>query len=267
MKYSLVDGERREAVKGLSGECVGCGLETIARCGPIKVNHWAHKAKCNCDHWWENETEWHREWKNNFPVNFQEVRHRAEDGEWHFADVKTTQGWTLEFQNSPISAEERESRNAFYKRIVWIVNGLRLKRDGAQFFRAIERGTRICENPQVIKLFTSESSLVEKWSTCRTAVFFDFGEDAFLWCLFPTNSEHWRFVAPIRREDFIAWHQGEEDQVQRFLGFLQFFKDVILRYAAQIQRQQQISYHRQILMRTQTKFQRYLTRQRSRRRF
>lgn len=267
MKFSLVNGERREAEKGLSGVCIGCGHPTIPRCGPVKVRHWAHKSQCKCDHWWENETEWHRTWKNHFPIECQEVRLRAENGEWHFADVKTAHGWVLEFQNSPITNEERNARNAFYRTIVWVVNGSRLKRDKNQFFKAIENGMRICDSPQVSKVFSSESSLVEKWSSCQVPAFFDFGEDALLWCLYPTNSNHWRFLGPVRREDFIAWHQGKEDQLQRFLGFLQVFKNVVLTYAAQTQRQQQLNLQRQILMRPPTRFQRYLTRQRSRRRF
>ncbi|MCB0386828.1 MAG: hypothetical protein KDD43_15645, partial [Bdellovibrionales bacterium] len=91
MKYSMVDGERREAEKGLVGSCVGCGGPMTPKCGPKKVPHWAHRSLTKCDHWWENETPWHRDWKNNFPAECQEIRHKAEDGEWHIADVKTKQ--------------------------------------------------------------------------------------------------------------------------------------------------------------------------------
>ncbi len=37
MKFSLVNDERREAEKGLTGKCIGCGQPTIPKCGPIKV--------------------------------------------------------------------------------------------------------------------------------------------------------------------------------------------------------------------------------------
>jgi competence protein CoiA len=266
MKYSLVNGERREAEKGLSGICIGCEQPMVPKCGLVKVKHWAHKSKCKCDHWWENETEWHRNWKDHFPDECQEVRLRAENGEWHFADVRTAQGWVLEFQNSPISDEERDARNAFYRTIVWVVNGSRLKRDRDRFFKTIENGIKICDNPQVIKIFLSESSLVEKWSKSKAPVFFDFGDESLLWCLYPTNSNQWGFVSPIKKVDFISFHQGEENQLKRFLEFLQVFNNVILSYFFQIQRQQQIDLQRQILMRPQSNFQRYLARQRSRRR-
>lgn len=267
MKFALVNGERREAAKGLTGICIGCEQPMIPKCGPVKVKHWAHKSKCMCDHWWESETEWHRSWKNRFPIEFQEIRHRAESGEWHIADVKTAQGWVLEFQNSPISVEERNARTSFYRTVSWVVNGVRLQRDRDQFFKALKNGRAICVGPSITKIFSSESSLIEKWSDCLAAVFFDFGDDEFLWLLYPTNSAHWRFIVPVRREDFIGWHQGEQDQVQKFLGFLQAIKTVILNYAAHFQRQQQVGLTQQIFVRPPTRYQRYRARQRSFRRF
>lgn len=101
MKLSIVNGERREPEKGLIGSCLGCGQPMIPKCGSIKIWHWAHKSSCECDHWWENETEWHRSWKNNFPKENQEIRHKDDaTGEWHIADVKTKHGHVLEFQHS-----------------------------------------------------------------------------------------------------------------------------------------------------------------------
>lgn len=262
MKFSLVNGERREAEKGLLGSCIGCGQQMIAKCGQIKVKHWAHKSKCQCDHWWENETEWHRKWKNHFPVECQEGRFQAENGEWHIADVKTLQGWVLEFQNSPISIEERESRDAFYKKIVWVVNSTRLKRDKGQFFKFLEDGIKLCENPKVTKVFGSDSSLVQKWSSGRAPVFFDFGEDEYLWCLYPTGSPDWCFVAPISRAEFIEWHQGGEDQLKKFIGFLQALGQIISAYVNHLKAQQRINLQRQMLVRPMTEVQRRLAWQR-----
>lgn len=128
MKYSLVDNEKVEAFKGGKGECTLCGGETTAKCGTKVIHHWAHKPKDNCDPWWENETEWHREWKNKFPKEWQEVVHHDEvTGEKHIADVKTPAGLVIEFQNSPISIEELSSREKFYKSMIWIVNGQTFK--------------------------------------------------------------------------------------------------------------------------------------------
>lgn len=124
MKYSLVNNEKVEAFKGGRGKCLLCGNETIAKCGTRRIDHWAHKSLKNCDLWWENETKWHREWKNHFPEEWQEIIHTDETtGEKHIADVKTSKGLVIEFQNSPISVEELNSREDFYGNMIWIVNG------------------------------------------------------------------------------------------------------------------------------------------------
>ena len=108
MRFALSNNERIEPSKGAKGLCPCCGSELVAKCGEIKVHHWSHKKKCD-DHWWENETEWHRNWKNKFPKEWQEIIQRDESGEKHIADVKTGSGWSIEFQHSPISKEERDS--------------------------------------------------------------------------------------------------------------------------------------------------------------
>jgi competence protein CoiA len=130
MKYSLVDNIKSEPFKGGKGNCILCGRETIAKCGIIKVHHWAHKSLKNCDPWWENETEWHRKWKNYFPNEWQEIIHFDEiTGEKHIADVKTSNGLVIEFQNSPMSIEELKSREKFYKNMIWIINGKSFKKN------------------------------------------------------------------------------------------------------------------------------------------
>lgn len=52
--------------------------------------------------------------KNQFPPEWQEMRHAASNGDVHIADVKTTSGSVLEFQYSATTSEERASREAFY---------------------------------------------------------------------------------------------------------------------------------------------------------
>ncbi|MFC3563224.1 competence protein CoiA family protein [Pedobacter jamesrossensis] len=45
----------------------------------------------------------------------------------HRADVFTPCGTAIEFQNSPITLAEMRSREAFYPKLVWIVNGKKFK--------------------------------------------------------------------------------------------------------------------------------------------
>ena len=68
-----------------------------------------------------------------FPVEWQEVVHFAEDGEKHVADVKTSTGLVIEFQHSAITKEEVLSRTAFYQKIIWVVDGRRIKNDFKKF--------------------------------------------------------------------------------------------------------------------------------------
>jgi competence protein CoiA len=123
MQYALVNNIRSEARKGSQGICSICTRELIAKCGPRNIHHWAHKHITNCDPWWENETQWHRDWKNQFSEEWREISHLSEKGEIHRSDVKTANGIVIEIQNSPMSDEERISREKFYKNLVWIVNG------------------------------------------------------------------------------------------------------------------------------------------------
>lgn len=123
MQLALVNNERIEAFSGGRGICPVCGSETIAKCGPRIMHHWAHHRTRECDPWWENETPWHREWKNKFPMECREISHTAEDGEIHRADVKTPTGIIVEIQHSSMTDAERISREEFYKNLVWVVDG------------------------------------------------------------------------------------------------------------------------------------------------
>ena len=133
MKFANIDGIRCEATKsGQRGICPGCGASVVAKCGRVKVNHWAHLSGKDCDSWHEPETEWHRMWKNQFPVEWQEKDFIDEKtGDHHRADVHTPHGLTIEFQHSAIKPEECNSREKFYSSVggmIWVVDGTRTKR-------------------------------------------------------------------------------------------------------------------------------------------
>src|SRR5687768_3310564 len=130
MKFAIVSNDKIEATKGAKGACPVCGSELIAKCGEIKLHHWAHRSLLNCDTWWEKETEWHRSWKNKFSNDWQEFIFRDEQTrEKHIADVHTNHGLVIEFQHSHIEPQERRTRENFYKNMVWIVDCTRLERD------------------------------------------------------------------------------------------------------------------------------------------
>ncbi len=123
MQYALVDGKRRKARKGLGGTCETCGAGMVAKCGSRVMHHWAHISRKDCDPWWENETPWHRQWKQHFPEDCREVSHVDTKGEIHRADIKTPTGIVIEVQHSTMTDRERESRESFYRNLIWILDG------------------------------------------------------------------------------------------------------------------------------------------------
>ncbi|WP_353477833.1 competence protein CoiA family protein [Parasutterella secunda] len=55
-------GQRVVAKSGIRGAvCPKCHTELIAKCGEIRVHHWAHKNKLQCDDWIEDDNEWRTE--------------------------------------------------------------------------------------------------------------------------------------------------------------------------------------------------------------
>lgn len=123
MQYAQIGAERREAFPGGRGMCPICGSPTVAKCGARVIHHWAHATRRDCDPWWENETDWHREWKNLFPEECREISYTAPDGEIHRADLVTPSGIVIEFQHSQMSDAERLSRESFYRNLIWVVDG------------------------------------------------------------------------------------------------------------------------------------------------
>ncbi|HBS04393.1 MAG TPA: hypothetical protein DEA96_05480 [Leptospiraceae bacterium] len=175
MKFAYVNLERKEATKGDRGVCIGCDSVVIPKCGQQRQHHWAHKSKKPCDYEREPETPWHRDWKNHFPEEWQEILQRSESGEKRRADVKTKDGIVLEFQHSPIDPEIRDARNSVHKSVVWVVNGTRLPREVEQFNRAVTDVTASTKHPRLKRILdTSKSGLLKKWSGCRSLVVYDF---------------------------------------------------------------------------------------------
>ncbi|WP_167611161.1 competence protein CoiA [Maribellus sediminis] len=213
MKYALVSGKKTEATKGSKGICPNCGSELTARCGPIRINHWTHTKSSNCDIWWENEKEWHRAWKNYYPDEWQEIIiPDVETGEKHIADVRTNHGLVIEFQHSHIDPEERNSRESFYKNMVWIVDGTRLKRDYLRFLKGQNNFRRTNKQGFFIVDFPDEC-FPSSWIGSKVPVLFDFrGLESienlndlrnYLYCLFPNQNNTEAIVAFVSHDSFI----------------------------------------------------------------
>ena len=150
MIWAIKNNERITANPKQKAWCPICNNKVISKCGSIKIWHWAHKSNFECDSFKEPETKWHREWKENFPKECQEIIIKKikyitnlgifydeikENFEidlakkhnikiiYHIADIKTKKGLLIEFQNSPISSKEIIEREKFYDNMIWVLNG------------------------------------------------------------------------------------------------------------------------------------------------
>lgn len=204
MRFALVNGRKAAPQPRLRGICQYCQEEMIAKCGKFVRWHWAHKSRQSCDPWWEAETDWHRNWKNEFPEEWQEVVHTDErTGERHIADVKTPHGFVVEFQHSALSGEERRSREDFYQDMIWIVDGDRGTTD-PQFFRMGLSSKPLKLSPLMYGLeYWGSSRLLERWQEDQAHVFFDFGDSA-VWRMHQYNpEERWGVVYLIPKSSLV----------------------------------------------------------------
>jgi hypothetical protein len=174
MRYATVNNTRTEASPGLHGVCPCCNSAVVAKCGTFKIWHWAHKSKEACDPWWESESDWHRAWKKCFPVASQEViRFDDGSGEKHVADVLTPGGTAIEFQSYPMDEAEIESRELFWGKMVWVVNGRKNTFDKNYFDLSIERAD---QDTNVFNIYwMGRSKLMSRWAWATKTVYFDFG--------------------------------------------------------------------------------------------
>ena len=117
-----------EAVQAGEYFCPLCGGALIvkAKSSEAVSAHFAHKSRRECDSWHYDMSEWHRKWQNCFPKECQEVPVQK-DGVKHRADVLIN-NTVIEFQHSPIKAEEIAERNRFYTecgyKVVWVFDAV-----------------------------------------------------------------------------------------------------------------------------------------------
>lgn len=177
LKFALVNGEKSEPQPHLRGTCNYCGSEMVAKCGRIKTWHWAHKSRVLCDPWWESESEWHRAWKNWFPMDWQEVVHIDDiTGEKHIADVKTPLGLVIEFQHSPITPEEMQSREKFYHNMIWVVDGNRGSTDPGYFTLGLSYKP-VNLSPLAYQIeWWGPGKILHNWKNATAKVYIDIGE-------------------------------------------------------------------------------------------
>jgi len=213
MRFALIDDKLVEAAPGLQGLCSGCLQPVIAKCGIQRIHHWSHRTSKTCESWWEPESQWHRAWKSNFPVEWQEkVLPDQRTGEKHIADVRTSHGLVIEFQHSHIAPQERAMRENFYQTMVWVVDGTRLKRDYVRFQNAV-KDFRATDMQNIFLVEFPDECFSSAWLKSSEPVIFDFrgigsvaeleNKSHGLYCLFPNQSILGAYVARISHKAFI----------------------------------------------------------------
>ena len=145
------------------------------------------------------------------------MTHKAHDGEKHIADVKTEEGWVLEFQHTYLNPEERRARNDFYNNLVWVINGARRKRDGLQFHQVISKGIVVSKRPPIYRIVSSNNCrLLTEWNGYNGPVLFDFQGDDLninnptLWFLIPGTFKQGSYIITSKKQDFIKLHLDKE---------------------------------------------------------
>lgn len=228
MKFANdAEGKRIKPSKGGRAFCPLCEKPVRARCGNIRAHHWYHESLKECaytTYTHVHETPWHLHWKKFFDAEWQEIILTASDGEKHISDVRTPQGLTIEFQHSPISEEERISRERFYSSVggmIWVVDGTKSKHDWNRWYnnRLLRESSRVLPGGGTI-IENAKEMLPEEWLHCAVPVFFDFlgtepvdeaiPEKRELVCILCSKDKLKHLFIPIKKDFFIALcHSGE----------------------------------------------------------
>ena len=141
--------------KDLEAYCPLCGEKVKAICGEIYVHHWRHDKLINCDTWKEKETDWHRNWKSEFPTAWQEYI-ITKGNEKHIADIRTENGLILELQNSSISSSTVRIREEFYGKMVWLINAENFK-DNFKINSAVNTKLRELRQSYTLEILNNNS--------------------------------------------------------------------------------------------------------------
>lgn len=131
----------------LTGKCIVCGNDMIAKCGEIVVWHWAHKVGSNeCDNWYEPITSWHKGWIDLFDSDETEIMIEGDNKkEKHVIDIRTKRGNKIDLQSKRLKINELEKRDKFWGGSTWIINSEDFFKGGLTFFNNEEKSKNYAE--------------------------------------------------------------------------------------------------------------------------
>lgn len=148
--YAMVEDARQLPFPRGRGHCPACRGQVLAKCGSIKVHHWAHVSGQECDTWSEGIGPWHLSWQNLIRPEFVEVPLGM-----HRADILGDGDTVVELQHSAISPEEIEEREKYYGKMVWLIDATQRFGgliSGPRFFFSFGRTKHLqaCQKPVVL---------------------------------------------------------------------------------------------------------------------
>jgi hypothetical protein len=126
----------------------------------------------------------------------------------------------IEFQHSSIAREERNSRDDFYTKLIWVVDGTRRKTDINQFQNLLNEAILIANKPLVFKVdYPEDYRLIREWGASKSLlVLVDFGNSGIdeLWLIYPSNNDV--YVSNFSPSSFIElMNNTESDEVYKML--------------------------------------------------
>jgi hypothetical protein len=109
------DGSRVLPSPGAKARCPSCKRPVYARCGKVKVWHWAHRGDRACARNSKGETFWHLAWKLRVPPQAREVPRGGLR-----ADIVGRHGRVVELQHSRIDPRVVDYREETYGDMAWL---------------------------------------------------------------------------------------------------------------------------------------------------
>jgi len=221
MLYAWVGQQKRgPTAKAERTTCRDCGGLLTAVMPVENTPHWRHKAG-DCDSWSEVEGPWHLAWNELFDMSCREIALRDPDTkELHRADVlvnrDTPKATVLELQHSPIGEDERNAREAFYRRahrMFWLVH---VHNENSfleyNFCLSLDMKSRVVsldgKNFSVMHWMGSNKQFIEKWKRATAHVFFSVGPHIF-YLASPSVSA--RLGGPFERGEFALCYLTRDD--------------------------------------------------------
>ena len=211
MKYAMINSQKVEAKPNLKGAlCPKCKSEMIAKCGSIRIHHWAHKKGAHCDEWAEPENAWRLNWLKAFE-GFRQEEIIKQGNESHFVDVLTENGTPILFRQKAPSSDDMAKMESFFRGLIWFANMGASIRACKAFEKAMIEQFITESEIKNVWLCSCEKGIPAAWLDAKYPVFLDFrcSEEIvndYLWCLMPK-------LHPDDRSDRILIRFSEVDEV------------------------------------------------------